>query len=165
VAIETVGQWPANVSLAEAEAYCRWRGKRLPTEAEMHRAAYAAPDGTQRLYPWGDQAPQKQHGNFGWQYFSPVPVGSHPAGASAWGVEELVGNGWEWTTTLFRGLPGFKPYARTYPGYSQDFFDDLHCVIFGGAWPTDSVFLRRSYRNWFQRRYPYVFAAFRCVST
>lgn len=161
---DAVAGWPAHVSLAEAMAYCRWRGARLPTEAELHRAAYGTPDGSERLYPWGDEAPQEYHGNFAWHYFSPVSAGLYPAGASAWGVEELLGNGWEWTSTLFRGLPGFTPYARTYSGYSQDFFDDVHHVIFGAAWPTDEAFLRRSFRNWFQRRYPYVFATFRCVA-
>ena len=82
---------------------------------------------------------------------------------SAWGVEELVGNGWEWTCTPFRPLPGFVPWARTYPGYSVDFFDDAHDVVFGASWATDVKLLRPSFRNWYRRNYPYPFTSFRVV--
>jgi formylglycine-generating enzyme required for sulfatase activity len=91
-----------------------------------------------------------------------VAVGSHPAGASAWSVQELVGNGWEWTRTPFAPFPGFEPLPR-YPGYSADFFDGAHFVLRGGSWATDATLLRPSFRNWFQPHYPYVFAKFRCV--
>jgi formylglycine-generating enzyme required for sulfatase activity len=149
-------------SWAEASAYARWRGARLPREEELHRAAYASPDGTRRLWPWGDEAPQACHGNFDFRRGSPLPVGAHPAGASAWGVLELVGNGWEWTETPFGPLPGFQAMPR-YPGYSADFFDGRHFVLLGGSWATDRALLRRSFRNWFQPHYPYVFAKHRCV--
>ena len=89
---------------------------------------------------------------------------SHPAGASAWGVHELVGNGWEWTSSVFGPFPGFRAYARTYPGYSADFFDGKHYVMAGASWATDGALVRRSFRNWFQPHYPYVFAKFRCVA-
>jgi len=155
--------WPVYVSLAEAHAYARWRGGRLPSEAEFHRAAYAEPGGGERAFPWGSDEPGPEHGNFHFACWSPVPVGSHPAGASAWGVHELVGNGWEWTETVFGPFPNFRAYIPSYPGYSADFFDGKHYVLKGASWATDAQLIRRSFRNWYQARYPYVFAKFRCV--
>jgi formylglycine-generating enzyme required for sulfatase activity len=114
------------VSLAEARAYARWRGGRLPTEAEFHRAAYGEPGGHERAFPWGDDEPRPEHGNFHFAYWSPAPVGWHPGGASAWGVHELVGNGWEWTENVFTPSPAFRAYIPSYPGYSADFFDGKH---------------------------------------
>lgn len=160
--LEDVLDRPVSVSFAEATAYARWRGARLPTEAEFHRAAYGSPQG-QRLHPWGDAAPNDAHGNFGLRLFDPAPVGAFPAGASAWGVQELVGNGWEWTATPFAPFAGFEAMPN-YLGYSRDFFDGRHLVMLGGSWATDEVFLRPSFRNWFQPHYPYVFSKFRCVS-
>jgi formylglycine-generating enzyme required for sulfatase activity len=90
-------------------------------------------------------------------------VGRNAAGESRHGVRDLVGNGWEWTRTVFAGFPGFTAWARTYPGYSADFFDGKHRVILGASWATDRTLVRRSFRNWFQTQYPYVFAKFRCV--
>jgi ergothioneine biosynthesis protein EgtB len=159
-----VADWPASVAHCEATAYARWRGARLPTEAEFHRAAFSTPSGALREHPWGDEPPQPEHGNLGFRLFEPAPAGSHPRGASAFGVHELVGNGWEWTSTVFAPLPGFAPLAR-YPGYSADFFDGRHFVLLGGSWATDVRLVRRSFRNWFQAHYPYVFAKFRCVSS
>jgi ergothioneine biosynthesis protein EgtB len=153
--------WPACVSWAEAAAYAQWRGGRLPTEAELHRAAYGSPDGV-RPWPWGDAAPEARHGNFGFFRWGPMPVGAHPAGASAWGVEDLVGNGWEWTATPFGPFPGFAPQPG-YPGYSADFFDGDHYVLLGASWATDRRLVRRSFRNWFQPHYPHVFSKFRLV--
>src|SRR5262249_49342232 len=89
--------WPVYVRHAEASAYARWRGGRLPTEAEYHRAAFGTPNGVERAYPWGEAPPDGSRGHFDFAQWDPVPVGSHPHGASAWGVEDLVGNGWEWT--------------------------------------------------------------------
>jgi ergothioneine biosynthesis protein EgtB len=164
VPFDEAGDWPVYVSWAEARAFSRWRGARLPTEAEWHWAAYGAPDGSLRSYPWGEDPPSPRHGNFGLRHWSPVPVGRFPEGASAWGVLDLVGNGWEWTNTAFGPLPGFTPYIRTYPGYSTDFFDGRHYVLRGASWATDEALVRRSFRNWFQPHYPYVFAKFRCIS-
>jgi ergothioneine biosynthesis protein EgtB len=161
--LELVEDWPVYVSLAEACAYARWAGARLPTEAEFHRAAYGGLDGHERSFPWGEEGPGPEHGNFGFSGWSPRPVGSSPQGASAWGVHELVGNGWEWTETVFAPFPGFRAYIPGYPGYSADFFDGKHYVLKGASWATDSQLLRRSFRNWYQARYPYVFAKFRCV--
>ena len=154
--------WPAYVSHAEASAYARWKGLRLPTEAEFHRAAYGTPGGTERSHPWGDAAPDATRGNFGFQHWEPVPVGSFPAGVSAWGIHDLVGNGWEWTSTVFAGFPGFEPMP-SYPEYSADFFDGRHYVMKGASPVTAPGLVRRSMRNWFRPHYPYVYATFRCV--
>jgi ergothioneine biosynthesis protein EgtB len=156
--------WPVYVSHAEASAYARWVGRELPTEAQFHRAAFGAANGQERDYPWGNQPPQSHLGNFNFQRWDPAPVGSFPSGTSAFGVTDLVGNGWEWTSTVFAPLPGFQAFPF-YPGYSADFFDGKHYVIKGGSARTADRLLRRSFRNWFQPHYPYAFAKFRCVSS
>ena len=161
--------WPVYVSRAEAAAYARWRGARLPTEAEYQRAAFGSPDSAgrqvttaERLHPWGDADPDLVHGVFDFASWDPHPAGSHPAGASAWGVEDLVGNGWEWTSTTFAPFPGFHPMA-SYPEYSADFFDGEHFVMKGASPATARELLRPTFRNWFRGRYPYVYATFRCA--
>ena len=154
--------WPVFVSHAEASAYARWRDSRLPTEAEFHRAAYGTPAGAERPYPWGEETPDRSRGNFDFARWEPLPVGSHPAGASAWGVHDLLGNGWEWTSTVFGPFPGFEPMA-SYPVYSADFFDGKHWVMKGGSFATAKPLLRRSLRNWFRGNYPYPYATFRTV--
>ena len=95
--------------------------------------------------------------------WDPQPVGTHPKGASAWGVEDLVGNGWEWTSSVFTPFPGFHPMA-SYPEYSADFFDGEHFVMKGASPATARELLRPTFRNWFRARYPYVYATFRCVT-
>jgi ergothioneine biosynthesis protein EgtB len=153
--------WPAYVSHAEADAFARWSGTRLPTEAEFQRAAYGSPDG-ERPHPWGFEPPSEQRGTFDFSSWDPEPAGSHPAGASAWGVEDLVGNGWEWTSTAFAPFPGFRAMA-SYPEYSADFFDGAHFVMKGASPVTARELLRPTFRNWFRGRYPYVYATFRCA--
>jgi formylglycine-generating enzyme required for sulfatase activity len=155
--------WPVWVSQDEATAYARWRGGRLPSEAEYHRAAFGTPSGEERAHPWGDEPPDETRGNFAFAHTDPVPVGSYPAGASAWGVHDLVGNGWEWTSTIFDGYAGFRPML-SYPQYSADFFDGEHYVLKGASPATCVELIRRSFRNWFRPNYPYVYAKFRCVS-
>jgi len=152
--------WPVYVTYAEAEAFARWRGARVPAEAEYHRAAFGTPSGEERLHPWGDELPDATRGNFGFTHWDPVPVGSYPDGASAWGVHDLVGNGWEWTSTAFGGFPGFEPMP-SYPVYSSDFFDGEHFVMKGASPATAPQLIRRSFRNWFRGTYPYVYAKFR----
>lgn len=153
--------WPVFVSHAEASAYARWRGARLPTEAEYVRAAYGSPEG-ERLYPWGADPPTAAHGVFDFSSWDPEPAGSHPVGRSAWGIDDLVGNGWEWTNTVFAPFPGFRPMP-SYPEYSADFFDGDHMVMKGASPATAAELLRPSFRNWFRRRYPYVYTTFRSV--
>ena len=156
-------EWPVYVSHAEATAYANWLGRKLPTEAQFHRAAYGIPrSAKESAYPWGDAVPAEKYGNFDFYNWDPVAAGSHPAGASAFGVHDLVGNGWEWTRTLFAPFDGFSPMPF-YPGYSANFFDGKHYVMKGGSPRTAACMLRRSFRNWFQPHYPYVYATFRCV--
>jgi gamma-glutamyl hercynylcysteine S-oxide synthase len=155
--------WPVYVSHAEASAYARWIGKSLPTEAEWHRAAYGTPSGGERSYPWGDEAPDSSRGNFDLQRWNPVSVNAFPRGQSAFGVDGMLGNGWEWTSTAFAPFPGFKPFPF-YPGYSANFFDGKHFVMKGGSARTARSMLRPTFRNWFQAQYQYVYAGFRCVS-
>jgi gamma-glutamyl hercynylcysteine S-oxide synthase len=155
--------WPVYVSHAEATAYAKWFGRKLPTEAQFHRAAYGTSDeNVERRYPWGDDPPGPRYGNFDFYHWDPNPVGSFPRGASAFGVHDLLGNGWEWTRTKFAPFPGFSAMSF-YPGYSANFFDDKHYVMKGGSPRTAACMLRRSFRNWFQPYYPYVYATFRCV--
>jgi formylglycine-generating enzyme required for sulfatase activity len=156
-------EWPVYTSHAEATAYAKWLGRKLPTEEQFHRAAYGTPDGRrEQRYPWGEEEPSERHGNFDFHQWDPSPVGAHPAGASAFGVHDLVGNGWEWTRSEFRPFPGFTPMPF-YAGYSANFFDGKHYVMKGGSPRTGACMLRRSFRNWFQPHYPYVYATFRCV--
>lgn len=153
---------PVYVTWEQAAAFARWKGTRLPTEAEYHRAAFGTPGGEERQHPWGDASPDPRHGNFDFVHTDPVPAGSYPEGASAWGVHDLVGNGWEWTSTSFGPFPGFEAMP-TYPPYSTDFFDDAHFVLKGASPATGSRLIRRSFRNWFRPGYPYVYATFRCA--
>jgi ergothioneine biosynthesis protein EgtB len=155
--------WPVYVSHAEACAYATWKRRRLPTEAEYHRAAFGAPDGVERRYPWGSALPDRTRGNFDFQNWEPVPAGSRPAGASAWGIHDLVGNGWEWTSTVFAPFDGFAPMA-SYPEYSAEFFDGQHYVMKGASPATATALIRRSFRNWFRPNYPYVYSKFRTVA-
>ena len=141
--------WPVYVSHAEASAYARWAGKTLPTEAQWQRAATGAP--------------HVAEGNFDFRRWDPTPVQAHPENRSAFGVEGQFGNGWEWTSTTFGPLDGFKPFPF-YLGYSANFFDGKHFIIKGGSPRTAACMLRPSFRNWFQGHYQYVYAGFRCVS-
>jgi len=141
--------WPAYVSHAEASAFARWRGMRLPTEAEWQRAAHGAlPSPTD---------------NFDFRSWDPVAVDSTPDSVSTWGVEGLYGNGWEWTSTVFGPLPGFRPFPF-YEGYSANFFDGQHYTMKGGSPRTAQCMLRPTFRNWFQPRYQHAYAGFRCVA-
>ncbi|HZP49350.1 MAG TPA: SUMF1/EgtB/PvdO family nonheme iron enzyme [Vicinamibacterales bacterium] len=155
--------WPVYVSHAEAAAYARWKGARLPTEAEFQRAAFGTPSGAERLHPWGDAPPGAAHGVFDFSSWDPEPAGTHPGGRSAWNVDDLVGNGWEWTSTIFAPFPGFAPIP-SYPEYSADFFDGEHVVMKGASPATTRELLRPTFRNWFRPRYPYVYATFRLAA-
>jgi ergothioneine biosynthesis protein EgtB len=157
-------EWPVYVSHAEASAFARWVGRSLPTEGQWHRAAYGTRAEIEREYPWGDTPPRSRHGNFDFQRADPTPVDAHPEGNSAFGVADLVGNGWEWTSTRFGPHAGFEPHSF-YPTYSADFFDGRHYVLKGGSPQTAACLLRRSFRNWFQPHFPYVYATFRCVES
>jgi iron(II)-dependent oxidoreductase len=153
--------WPVYVTHAEASAFAKWSGTRLPTEGEFQRAAFGSRDG-ERSYPWGSDVADRRRGVFDFSSWDPEPAGSHPEGASAWGVHDLIGNGWEWTSTTFAGFPGFTPMS-SYPEYSADFFDGEHFVMKGASTATARELIRPTFRNWFRGRYPYVYASFRCV--
>jgi gamma-glutamyl hercynylcysteine S-oxide synthase len=155
--------WPVYVSHAEAAAYALWADKALPTEEEWHRAAYGTEDDTTRTYPWGSDPPASHFGNFDFNHWNPTPVNAFPKGRSGFGVWDLLGNGWEWTSSQFAPFPGFEPFSF-YRGYSADFFDGKHFVMKGGSSRTARCMLRASFRNWFQPYYQYVYAGFRCVS-
>lgn len=155
--------WPVYVSHAEASAYARWANKSLPIEEEWHRAAYGTPDGRQQTYPWGSAGPNEKLGNFDFQRWDPAAVNAYEAGASAFGVDGMLGNGWEWTSTVFAPFRGFEPFPF-YRGYSADFFDGKHFVMKGGSARTAACMLRPTFRNWFQTHYQYAYAGFRCVS-
>ncbi|HZU27023.1 MAG TPA: SUMF1/EgtB/PvdO family nonheme iron enzyme [Bryobacteraceae bacterium] len=154
--------WPVYVTHEQAEAYARYHGATLPTEAQFHRAAFGTPSGGERSYPWGEGEPAAGRGNFDFHRWDPVPVTATPEGDSAFGVAQMVGNGWEWTSTVFGPFDGFRTFSF-YPGYSKNFFDGEHFVLKGGSPRTGARLLRRSFRNWFRRRYPYMYATFRLV--
>ncbi|MBC5810748.1 MAG: SUMF1/EgtB/PvdO family nonheme iron enzyme [Candidatus Eremiobacteraeota bacterium] len=155
--------WPVYVTQAQAAAYAAWRGGRVMTEPEYHRAAFGTPDGSERPFPWGSATPDAAvHGNFNLRRFEPESVGVSPLGASAFGVHDLVGNGWEWTSTVFAPFAGFEPMA-SYPRYSADFFDGQHYLVKGASPVTSRNLVRRSLRNWYRPEYPYVYATTRVL--
>lgn len=156
--------WPVYTSQKDAAAFAAARGRRLMTEAEFQRAAYGTPSGEERYYPWGAEKPDRARGQFDFASWEPVPAGSRPAGASAWGVHDLVGNGWEWTSSIFTPFAGFEPMV-SYPEYSAEFFDGQHYVMKGASAGTAKELIRPSFRNWFRPDYPYVYAKFRTVSS
>ncbi|WP_204081567.1 ergothioneine biosynthesis protein EgtB [Mycobacterium riyadhense] len=136
-----------HVSYFEAEAYAAWAGARLPTEAEWEKAcAWDPSTNSRRRYPWGDAQPSDAHANLGGAGLRPATVGAYPAGASAYGVEQMLGDVWEWTSSSLRPWPGFVPMI--YERYSQPFFDGDYRVLRGGSWAVEPAILRPSFRNW-----------------
>jgi gamma-glutamyl hercynylcysteine S-oxide synthase len=136
-----------HISYFEAEAYAAWAGARLPTEVEWEKAcAWDAATSTRRRYPWGDAAPSDARANLGGTALRPAPVGAYPAGASAYGAEQMLGDVWEWTSSPLRPWPGFTPMV--YQRYSQPFFDGDYRVLRGGSWAVEPAILRPSFRNW-----------------
>jgi gamma-glutamyl hercynylcysteine S-oxide synthase len=136
-----------HVTFFEAEAYAAWAGGRLPTEAEWEKAAVWDPaTGRRRRFPWGAAEPTPELANLGGSALRPAPVGAYPAGASAYGVEQLMGDVWEWTSSDFQPWPGFTPML--YADYSAPFFGGDHRVMRGGSWAVGASVLRPSFRNW-----------------
>jgi len=144
----------------EADAYARWAGRRLPTEAEWEKAAsWDAQTRTKRRFPWGDDAPSPAHANLGQVRHQPAPAGSYPAGASPVGALQMVGDVWEWTSTEFTGYPGFVAFP--YQEYSEVFFGDGYKVLRGGSWATDPLACRTTFRNWDHPIRRQIFSGFR----
>jgi gamma-glutamyl hercynylcysteine S-oxide synthase len=157
------------VSWYEAEAYCQFVGKRLPTEAEWEKAvSWNADMNCRRIYPWGDKEPTPQHCNCvdltspqKNRFINTTPVDAYPEGQSAYGLYDTLGNVWEWTASWFDGYDGFEMYP--YVGYSQVYFDQQHRVLKGGSSATTPFALRSSFRNWYHPSVRQIFAGFRCV--
>jgi gamma-glutamyl hercynylcysteine S-oxide synthase len=151
-----------HVSYHEADAYARWRGRRLPTEAEWEKAARFDPaSGRSRRYPWGDEDPTPARANLGQRHLRPAPVGSYPDGASPLGVRQLIGDVWEWTSTHFHGYPGFAAFP--YREYSEVFFGTGYRVLRGGSFGTDAAACRGTFRNWDYPVRRQIFAGLRCA--
>ena len=146
----------------EADAYARWAGKRLPTEHEWEKAALWDPAaGRARPWPWGEEPPDSSRANVDQLAFAPAEIGAYPAGASAYGVEQLVGDCWEWTSSSFLPYPGFAAYP--YDEYSKIFFGDDYKVLRGASWATRPAVARGTFRNWDYPIRRQVFAGFRCA--
>ncbi|WP_369054666.1 ergothioneine biosynthesis protein EgtB [Kineococcus terrestris] len=136
-----------HVDFHEAQAYARWAGARLPTEVEWEKAcAWDPAAGRRRRWPWGEGPATADRANVGGTALGPARVGAYPAGASAYGVEQMVGDVWEWTSSVFAPWPGFS--AMLYADYSAPFFDGRYRVLRGGAWSTAADAVRPSFRNW-----------------
>jgi iron(II)-dependent oxidoreductase len=151
------------VSWYEAEAYARFVGKRLPTEAEWEKAVSWDPRAeSKRRFSWGDDQASSTVANFNNHNWGTTAVGDFPAGRSAYGVSDMTGNVWEWTASVFGGYPGFKAYP--YREYSELWFDDDHRVLKGGSWMTRTPLLRCSFRNFWRPRFRIAFAGFRCAA-
>lgn len=138
---------PVYATQQQAQAFAEWKGKRLLTEPEFHRAACGS-------------TPVAAH-NFDFQYWDPVPV---TAGPPAEGAHQLFGNGWEWTSTPFAPFEGFAPLPF-YRNYSEPFFDGAHYVLKGASPRTAARFVRPSFRNWFRPQYPYIYSSFRLAES
>ena len=153
-----------HVSWYEADAYARWAGKRLPSEAEWEKACGLDPaTGSARGYPWGDDAPPPDRANLGHRASRPAPVGAFPAGASPCGAEQMIGDVWEWTGSWFSPYPGFRAFP--YREYSEVFFGETYRVLRGGSWATHPTAIRTTFRNWDHPARRQIFAGFRCART
>lgn len=162
-----------HVSWYEADAYARWAGRRLPTEAEWEKAARHDPaTGDSLRYPWGDADPGPEHANLGQRHLRPAPAGAYPRGAAPCGARQLLGDVWEWTASDFAPYPGFAAFP--YREYSEVFFGGgnggnaehgAYKVLRGGSFGTDPVACRATFRNWDFPVRRQIFAGFRTART
>jgi len=149
-----------HVSWYEADAYARWAGRRLPTEAEWEKAARFDPATGQSLrYPWGNAEPSAALANLGQEFLRPAPAGSYPAGAAPSGARQLIGDVWEWTSSDFGPYPGFA--AWPYREYSEVFFGPDYKVLRGGSFAVSPVACRGTFRNWDYPIRRQIFSGFR----
>jgi gamma-glutamyl hercynylcysteine S-oxide synthase len=148
-----------HVSWHEAQAYCRWAGRRLPTEAEWERAASFGDGTRKRRFPWGEEPPTPARANLDGLALGCRPVAGLPEGDSALGCRQMIGNVWEWTSTRFGPYPGFTP--DMYRDYSEPWFATPHMVLRGGAWTTRARLLRNTWRNFYPPDRRDVWAGFR----
>ncbi len=160
---DTVIDLPPNqaiihVNWYEANAYCRWAKRRLPSEAEWEFAATAGENGQKRAYPWGNSAPDANTANLDGRGIGVIDVAARPAGDSLHGVRQMIGNVWEWTDTTFGAFPGFSP--DDYKEYSEPLFGTTR-VLRGGAWPTRGRMVDSTYRNFYGPDRRDVLAGFR----
>lgn len=151
-----------HVNWFEAEAYCNWAGRRLPTEAEWEAAASASDptdlSSPKRRYPWGEEPVKPDRANLNWYLMDTCDVGALAAGDSVFGCRQMLGNVWEWTSDTFEGYPGFK--AGFYQEYSEPWFHERR-VLKGGGWAAPASMLWNTWRNFFQPWRRDVFAGFR----
>ena len=150
-----------HVCYHEAEAFAKWAGKRLPTEAEWEKAASWGPDNRKRRFPWGDDDPTERRANLGQRHFGPAPVGAYPDGASAYGAHQMIGDVWEWTSSDFQPYPGYEWFP--YREYSEVFYGIEYKVLRGGSWATHSSSIRNTFRNWDYPIRRQIFSGFRCA--
>ena len=146
----------------EADAYARWAGRRLPTEAEWEKAAAWDPrTGRSGRFPWGDEPPTAERANLGQRHYGPGAVSAHPGGVSPCGAWAMVGDVWEWTASDFGPHPRFV--AHPYREYSEVFFGPEYKVLRGGSWATHPSAVRTTFRNWDYPIRRQIFAGFRCA--
>lgn len=152
-----------HVNWYEAQAYCKWAGRRLPTEAEWEAAAAGEANGgrlsaRKRRFPWGDDPPTWERANLDSRALGCLDVGALPEGDSAFGCRQMMGNIWEWTDSAFEPYPGFviDPYKE----YSEPWFGTRK-VLRGGCWATRGRMLRNTWRNFFTPERNDIFAGFR----
>ncbi len=149
-----------HVSYWEAEAFCRWVGGRLPTEVEWEKAARWDPEAERSCtYPWGDDAPTPERANLDHRGWGPAPAGAYPKGASAYGVEQMIGDVYEWTSSDFVGYPGY--FSFPYKEYSEVFFGDEYKVLRGASWATAAPVARATFRNWDYQQRRQIFSGIR----
>jgi iron(II)-dependent oxidoreductase len=151
-----------HVSWYEADAYARYAGKRLPSEAEWEKAArWDGAGAADRRYPWGSEPFTTARANLDQLAFETAPAGAYPRGASACGAEQMIGDVWEWTASGFDAYPGFEPFP--YREYSEAFFGGPFKVLRGGAWATQPDAVSSTFRNWDYPDRRQIFAGFRCA--
>ncbi len=154
-----------HVNWYEAEAWCRWAGRRLPDEAEWEVAASREPDGQGglsdhcRLYPWGDVPPDKNRTNLDYHFGRLLDVAALPAGDSALGCRQMMGSVWEWTASPFGPFAKFSPDA--YVEYSEPWFPEGRPVLRGGGWASCARMLNNTHRNFFTPERRDIIAGFR----